>query len=113
MPYIKSNRLRALAVTSLGPSPLAPGLPPVSATVPGYEVLSLIGVFAPAKTPSAIVARLNAWTTRILRQDDIKGKIFSSGSESVGSTPEQLLANVKSEMNRLGKMIKVQGIRQE
>jgi tripartite-type tricarboxylate transporter receptor subunit TctC len=113
MPYIRSNRLRALAVTSLGPSPLAPGLPPVSATVPGYEVLSLIGVFAPAKTPSAIVARLNAEMTRILRQDDIKGKIFSSGSESVGSTPEQLLATVKSEMDRIGKMIKAQGIRQE
>jgi tripartite-type tricarboxylate transporter receptor subunit TctC len=112
-PYIRSNRLRALAVTSRGPSPLAPGLPPVSATLPGYEVLSLIGVFAPAKTPSAIVARLNAEMTRILRQEDIKRRIFSSGSEAVGSTPEQLLASVKSEMDRLGKMIKAQGIRQE
>lgn len=113
MPHIKSNRLRALAVTSLGPSPLAPGLPPISATIPGYEIASIIGVFAPAKTPPAMITRLHAEMARILRQEDIREKILSNGSESVGSTPEQLLANVKGEMNRLGKMIKAQGIRQE
>ena len=112
-PHIRANRLRALAVTSLGPSPLAPGLPPVSATVPGYEAVSIIGVFAPARTPPAMIARINAEMVKILRQDDIREKILSTGSEAVGSTPEQLLATIKGEMNRLGKMIRAQGIREE
>jgi tripartite-type tricarboxylate transporter receptor subunit TctC len=112
-PHIRANRLRALAVTSLGPSPLAPGLPPVSATVPGYEAVSIIGVFAPARTPPAMIARINTEMVKILRQDDIREKILSTGSEAVGSTPEQLLATIKGEMNRLGKMIKAQGIREE
>lgn len=113
MPHIKSNRLRALAVTSLGPSPLAPGLPPISATIPGYEAASIIGVFAPAKTPPAMIARLSAEMTKVMKQDDIREKVLASGSESVGSSPEQLLATIKGEMNRLGKMIRAQGIREE
>ena len=57
MPHVKSTRLRALAVTSAEPTPLVPGLPAVAATVPGYESLSFCGLFVPAKTAPAIIAR--------------------------------------------------------
>ncbi|MBI3069132.1 MAG: tripartite tricarboxylate transporter substrate binding protein, partial [Betaproteobacteria bacterium] len=66
MPHVKSDRLRALAVTSAEPSALAPGLPTVAASgVPGYEAVAMTGIWAPAKTPGAIIARLNQEIVRV------------------------------------------------
>ncbi len=113
MPHIKSGRLRALAVTSAKPSTLVPGLPTVAETVPGYEAASIIGVFAPAKTPDAIINQLNREIGRVLAQQDVKDKVFNTGAETVGGPPSTLAATVKAEMTRLGKVIKDQGIREE
>src|SRR5262249_52440491 len=85
-PHLKSGRLRALAVTSARPSPLAPGLPTVaSAGLPGYESISIYGVFAPAGTPPAIVKRLNREIVRVLARPDVREKFLASGVETVGS----------------------------
>ena len=112
--HVKSGRLRALAVTSAEPSALVPGLPTVAASgLPGYESEVTSGVFAPAKTPEAIVKRLNQEIVRLLNQPDIKQKFFDSGVEIVGSSPEQLAAKIKSDIARLGKVIKDAGIRAE
>ena len=111
LPHIKSGRLRGLAVTSLQPTALVPGLPSVAATVPGYVSESITAVFAPAKTPAPIVSRLNQEIVRLLSQADLKDKFLASGSEVVGSTPEQLAATVSSEIARMGKVIKDAGIR--
>ena len=113
-PHLKSTRLRALAVTSPQPSPLAPGLPAMAASgLPGYESMQIYGVFAPSRTPAAIVKRLNEEMVRVLGRADIREKFLSSGVEPVGGTPQQLAATIKSEIARIGKVIKDAGIRGE
>ena len=113
-PHLKSGRLRALAVTSAQPSPLAPGLPTVAASgLPGYESIQIYGVFAPSRTSSAIVKRLHDEIVRVLGRADVKEKFLAAGVEPVGSTPQQLAATIKSEIVRMSKVIKDAGIREE
>ena len=114
MPNVKTGKLRALAVTSAEPSALAPGMPTVAESgLPGYESGSIVGLFAPARTPRPVIDRLNDEVVRLLARPDIKEKFFNVGSEAAGGPPEILAAAVKSEMARLGKMIKTAGIREE
>lgn len=111
-PHLKSGRLRALAVASAQPTPLFPGLPTVAAAgLPGYESSSIVGVFAPAKTPAVIINRLNAEIQHALDNPETKKRFFDSGVETIGGPPAQLAAAVKSEMTILGKLIRDSGIR--
>ena len=110
--HIKSGKLRALAVTSAEPSALVPGLPTVaSAGLPGYEAVSVLGLFGPAKMPDAIVRKLNQEIVRFLNTEEAKKKFLDVGAETFGSSPEQFGAIIKRDMDRLGKMIKEVGIR--
>jgi len=112
IPHIKSGRLRALAVTSAQPSPLAPDLPTVAAAgVPGYEIQSMTGVFAPAKTPAAIISRLNQEMVQLLRTDETKQKFLGINVEAVGTSADEFGAMVKSEIARMSKVIKEAGIK--
>jgi tripartite-type tricarboxylate transporter receptor subunit TctC len=105
-PHVRSGRLKPLAVSSAEPSALFPDLPTVAAGgLPGYEAVSLLGLFAPAKTPAAIINRLNQDIVRAMAGTDIKQKFFNAGSVVVGSSPDELATLVKSEMNRIGKVI--------
>ena len=114
LPHVKSGRLRALAVTSAQPTELAPGLPTVAASgLPGYESVSIQGLFAPAGTPATLINRLNQEIVRALNGENLKDKFFSAGIETIGSSPQVFAATVKSEMARLGKVIKDAGIRDE
>jgi len=111
-PHVKSGKLKAIAVTSTQPSALAPGLPPVATSgVPGYEVVSMTAMFAPAKTPAAIIKRVNEEVVRYLKTPEAKETFFSRGLDAVGSSPEQLAVAMKAEMARLEKVIKETGIR--
>lgn len=111
---LQSKRLRALAVTSLKPSALFPDLPTIGATgLPGYESVGRFAIFAPLKTPEAIIARLNQEIVRVLGRSDAIARLNSAGIEAVGSTPEQLTAVIKSEMATLGKVIRDAGMRVE
>jgi tripartite-type tricarboxylate transporter receptor subunit TctC len=104
--------LKGLAVTTLQPTELAPGVPTVaSAGLPGYELVTTISVFAPAGTPAYIIKLLNQEIVRVLNRPDVKEKAFNSGIEAAGSTPAQLAATMKGEMDRFGKMIRDAGIR--
>jgi tripartite-type tricarboxylate transporter receptor subunit TctC len=112
--HVQSGRLRALAVTSAQPSALAPGLPTVAAAgVPGYSLVAAFGVFAPARTPAVIIDRLHDHIVRVLREPDVKERLFKSGSEAVGSSPAEFAATIKAEMTGLGKLITDAGIRDE
>lgn len=112
--HLKSNRLRAVAVTSAQPSPLVPGLPTVAAAgLPGYESMQIYGVFAPAGIPASILKQLNEGIVRALGRAEVKEKFLASGVETVGSTPQELAATMKSEIVRIGKVIKDAGIRGE
>ena len=111
IPHVKSGKLLALAVTSAEPSVLFPGLPTIAASgVPGYESAQMYGVFAPAGTPSSVIARLNREIVQVIGQADAKEKLRGVGSEPVGSTPQELVFKRKSEIARLGKVIKDAGI---
>jgi tripartite-type tricarboxylate transporter receptor subunit TctC len=111
VPLMKSGRLKALAVTSAKPSVLFPGLPTVASSgLPGYETVSNLGLLAPARTPEAIIARLNMEVVRAMKLPDIKEKLMNAGTEAVGSTPAEFEATMKSEMSRMGKIIKSAGI---
>jgi tripartite-type tricarboxylate transporter receptor subunit TctC len=114
MPHVKSGRLRALAVTSAHPTPLVPGLPTVAASgLPGYESVNNVGLFVPAKTPAAIIHRLNQESVRAFSKVEVKERVFNSGAEVVAGSPEQFRTAVKAEMTRLGKVIRDAGIRSE
>jgi len=111
-PHVRSGRLRALAVTTLEPSALAPGLPTVASSgLADYEVQAIHGVIAPAKTPTAVIRRLNQAIVRYVNQIDVKQKFFDAGVESVGSSPEEYADKIKAELARMGKVIRSAGIR--
>ena len=110
--HVRSGRLKGLAVTSAQPSALAPGLPTVAASgVPGYVSEAIYGMFAPAKTPAAIISRLHQDTVRVLGLPETKERFFNSGVETVGSSPQEFAAIIKSETVRLDKVIRSAGIR--
>ena len=112
MTHIKSGKVRALAVASLEPSALFPGLPTISASgVPGYESGVITGIFAPAKTPEPIINRLNTEIVRHFSAAETKQRLLNTGVEAVGSSPAALAAAIKVDMAKWGKLIKDAGIR--
>ena len=112
VPHLKSGKLKALGVTSAEPSALFPGLPTIAASgVPGYESVTMQGVFAPAKTPAAVIARLNKDMVRVLRSSEVKEKFLNISTEAVGSTPEEFAAGIKSMVAKWSKVIKDANIR--
>jgi tripartite-type tricarboxylate transporter receptor subunit TctC len=112
LPHLKSGRLKALAVASPQPSVLLPGLPTVaSAGLPGFESGTLVGILAPAKTPVAVINRLNQEIVQVLNKPDVREKFLSMGVETIGSSPEQLAATMKAEIAKLSKVIKDAAIR--
>ena len=114
VPHIKSGRMRALAVASTQPSALAPGLPTIASSgLPGYESVSTTAIFAPARTPESIIRRLNDDSVRFLRTPEAKDRYLAVGAETVGGTPDELAATVKSELTRMGKVISDARIRAE
>jgi tripartite-type tricarboxylate transporter receptor subunit TctC len=113
-PHIKSGRVRAIAVTSAEPSILAPGLPTIAASgLPGYESISIYGVFAPTGTPEAIIRQLNQTIVEVLKTPEVRERLLNVGVEAVGSTPEEYATAIKADTARLSKVIKEAGIRAE
>ncbi len=113
-PHVTSGKLRALAITTSQPSPLFADLPTVAASgVPGYESGTINAMFAPFRTPAVIVSRLNRQVVQILRRADVRDRFLGIGVEPAGTSPDELMATVKSEMARLGKVIRDAGIKPE
>jgi tripartite-type tricarboxylate transporter receptor subunit TctC len=79
--------------------------------LPGYESVAMTAVFAPAKTPSAIINRLNQEIVRFVRTTEARERFFNSGSETVGNLPTELAATVKSEIAKWSKVIKDAGVK--
>jgi tripartite-type tricarboxylate transporter receptor subunit TctC len=111
MSHVKSGRLRALGVGSEKPSELAPGIPPLAQSgVPGYACETLHAVFAPAGTPPAAVTRLHQEIDRFLKSADGKNQFLKGGVEAASSTPDELMATMKSEVATIGKVLKAAGV---
>jgi hypothetical protein len=113
-PYIKANRVRALAVTGARRANSAPDLPTVAESgYPTYETTSWHGIVLPVKTPPAIVARLNAELVKIARQPDVRELLGAQGSEVIGSTPDEFAAKIRNETTKWARVIKAADIKAE
>jgi tripartite-type tricarboxylate transporter receptor subunit TctC len=110
-PLVQSGKLRGLAVTGMRRSTLLPELPPIGEFYPGYEVTIWQGLFAPAGTPAAILARLRTETNAVLAQADVAEKLAAAGSgEPYGTSPAEFSARTRSDYERYGKLIKAIGV---
>jgi tripartite-type tricarboxylate transporter receptor subunit TctC len=110
--FVKSGKLRGIAVTSPKPTALVPGLPTIAASgVPGYAAEAIYGMWAPARTPAAIIKRIHQETVKYLTIPETKERFFNSGVEVIGSTPQEFAAEIKAESVRLEKAFKAAGIR--
>jgi len=108
----KAGKLRALAVTTANRSSVAPDVPTLAESgLPGFEVGSWQGVFAPVGTPPEIVKRLNAEIVKILNLPDVRDKLAGLGAELVGNTPEEFAVMVKAEVVKWADVVKKSGAR--
>lgn len=111
-PHVKAGRLRGLAVTSLKRSVAFPELPTVSeAGLSGFEVVAWAGIIAPAKTPKAIVDRLNSEVNKALASPAVGGKLTALGYEVVGGTPEQFAEHIRKEAAKWSDVVKRAGVK--
>ena len=81
----------------------------MAASLPGYESVSPFGIFAPAKTPVAVVRRLNQEIVKVLARADVRERFLNTGVEVVGSTPEEFASAMKADITRLSKVVKESG----
>jgi tripartite-type tricarboxylate transporter receptor subunit TctC len=109
----RSGQLRGLAVTTAKRFPTAPEFPTVAESVPGFDVSSWYAFLVPVKTPAEIVKKLHTDTVAILREPAIKSKLEQVGVMAIGSTPEELAVQLKSETEMWGPVIKAAGIKPE
>lgn len=113
-PQIDARRVRPLAVSTQKRSPVYPNIPTIAeAGLPGFQAVSVHGVFVPARTPGAIVAHLQREIARALAQPDSKEKLARVGVDPVGSTTGEFKAFIDDEVARLGKVIREAGIREK
>jgi len=111
LPQVKAGKLRALAVTTPQRSVAAPEVPTLAESgVPGYDYSSWIGLLAPARTPPAIIARLRAETTDIVRTPEMRAILALEGAEPVGNSPEEFAALIGTEVGRWRKVVAAAGI---
>ena len=113
--HTRSGKLRALAVTTKKRTAAAPDIPTVAEelNLPDYEVDSWCALFAPAKTPAAIVARMHKEIARVVQLPEVKQKLIEQGADPVGSSPEELDRVVKSELKSWAAVIRDAGIKPE
>ncbi|MEK7877014.1 MAG: tripartite tricarboxylate transporter substrate binding protein [Pseudomonadota bacterium] len=113
-PHIKSEKLRALAVTTAKRSRLMPELPTIAeAGVPGFEAMTWHGVLTTGGTPPAIVNKLSAEINRILQLSDVRERLGTLGAEIIGGTPKEFADHIRREIPKWAKVIKDAGVRLE
>ena len=111
--HVKAGRLRAIAVMGDKPLSSLPDLPPVGATVPGFDTVPWAGMFAPAKTPRAVIAKLNAEVVKAIEKPAVNQRLLDVGLQPAASSPAELDQFVKEQLKAWGKKIKDAGIQPE
>jgi tripartite-type tricarboxylate transporter receptor subunit TctC len=112
IPLLKAGKVKALAVTSVKRSSALPDIPTVAESgLAGFEVTSWWGVLAPARTPSSIVAKLNAELLKILQMPEVKERLAAQAVEPFTHTPDGFAAFIRADIDRWAKVIKAAGIR--
>ena len=112
LPQVKAGRLRALAVTSAARSAAAPELPTLAESgLPGYEISSWFGLFAPANTPAPVIERLYRETAKALQSPDVRERFAREGAEPVGSSPADFTGYVRAEYAKYTRIVRDSGIK--
>jgi tripartite-type tricarboxylate transporter receptor subunit TctC len=109
IPYMKSGKLRPIAVASPQRAAGFPDIPAIAETLPGFDVRSWNGMVVPSATPRAVVKKLNADVVALLRRPDFGAKLAAMGLEPVGTTPEQFDATIRSEIEKWAPIVKASG----
>jgi tripartite-type tricarboxylate transporter receptor subunit TctC len=105
MPHVRDGRLRALGVTTLKRSPLAPDLPPVADTLPGFESNTWFGLYGPRDLPAEIVTRVNTAANQALNDAEVRAKLTTLGIEPVNSTSQQFTRMVAADLAKWRQII--------
>jgi tripartite-type tricarboxylate transporter receptor subunit TctC len=108
---VKSGKVRVLGVSSAKRTPLMPDLPTIAETVPGYEFIGWYSLFAPAKTPQPVIAKLNAEIVKALNTPDLQERFSNLGAEVSTSTPQELAAYLRVQTDKMRKAVKDSGAR--
>ncbi len=111
LPHVKTGRLTLLATCGATRSPLTPDTPTLTETWPGYEVVTWYSIVAPAKTPSALVMRLNGGLHKALSHADTVARFQAAGNTPAPSTPEAMVDYMRNEIAKFSKIIKAAGVR--
>src|SRR4051812_1216111 len=106
---IKGGRLRAIGVTGPKRSPAMPDVAALAEAVPGFDVVSWYGLFAPSGTPRAIVVKVNADVKKVLALPEIRDRLAGEGAEVAPSTPEEFAQLIKSDMGKWSRVVKMSG----
>lgn len=110
LPHVKAGRVKMLGVASAKRSALMPDVPTIAEQgAPGYDSGAWLAMLFPAGTPQPIVARMNTELHKIIRSQDVTEKFFAMGAEPTTSTPEELLAHMRSELAKWGKAVRDSG----
>jgi tripartite-type tricarboxylate transporter receptor subunit TctC len=110
--HIKAGRLRVLGIASAQRSQQLPDVPTISeAGLPGFEAVNWFGMFAPAKTPKRIIARLNEAVVKVVHTPEIQAQFLTLGADPVGSSAEEFAAFVRKDMEKYAKIVKISGAR--
>lgn len=107
LPHVNTGKLRAIAVTSAKRSPVVPALPTVAETLPGFEFGTWFAMLAPAKTPPAIVNELHGAVVKVLAADEVKTRYGELGIDTFSSTPAELTAFIRTEIDKMANLAKV------
>jgi len=113
LPLIQTNKLRALGVTSAKRTSLAPELPTIAESLPGFEVIGWYGLLAPTGTPADVVARLNAAVIAALKNPELRERFVALGADPLGTTPQVFAEFIRAELSKWGKAVKDSGARVE
>ena len=111
--FAQSGKVRAIGVTYQKPTRLAPGVPPISDTVPGFELLGWYGMNVPLKTPPAIISQLNAELVKVLKGPELQERLHAVGADAVGSTPAEFQAFLNRDTERWTKILNDNGARKK
>jgi tripartite-type tricarboxylate transporter receptor subunit TctC len=109
VPYVRSGRLRAIAVSGLKPSAILPGVPTLASIYPGFDTSVWHGFFTTAGTPPQVIAILHREIVKALRTREIHEALENGGAEIIGSTPAQLAAVVAADIRKYAKLVKISG----
>ena len=110
--YVQGGQLRPIAVAAPRRLALLPDVPTMAeAGLPDFEVSGWSGLFAPSKTPPAVLARLNQATVKVLTSPEVRNQFLGQGAEPVGSTPEEFRAYIAAEIEKWGRVIRESGAR--